>query len=287
MAQTIEPGYLTIVQQSPKLSREREHELALLWRDRGDTSARDELVRSQLRNVVTVARRYHRGTSATFEELIAEGNFGLFQALDKFDPSRGTRFVTYAVYWIRAYISQYLVHSRSLVTTGVQSKLLATIRRARAKAAMSSGEAANSDGQIAHQFALTPEKLRSLVERLEVRDVSWDVHAEDALSGRLSELFESTSLNAEERALSTEADRHLSVVISSALSTLDVRERYVVERRLMAHREEQLSLAEIGRRFRVSRERARQIEARAMRKLKVVLSRSAAGAEWLAQRAAA
>src|SRR5260221_14722057 len=124
------------------LTREREHELALRWRERGDASARDLLIRSQLRNVVTIARRYRHEASATFDELIAEGNFGLIQALARFDPSQGPRFVTYAVYWIRASISQYLTRSRSLVASGVQSKLLAKIRheRARVAAAPSNGE---------------------------------------------------------------------------------------------------------------------------------------------------
>jgi RNA polymerase sigma-32 factor len=236
---------------------------------------------------VAIARRYRGETCATLEELIAEGNFGLLQALAKFEPDRGTRFVTYAAYWIRAYISQYLVRSRSLVTTGVQSKLLSKIRRERAKEATTSGEAANADSKIATELALSQDKLRSLVERLDVRDVSWDAAPEDGLSVRLMEVLESLSQNAEERALCTEAEKRRSMAVSGALLVLDVRERYVVEWRLMAHREEQLSLAEIGRRFSVSRERARQIEARAMRKLRTALMRSAAGAEWLAYRRAA
>ena len=285
MSGTIEGRYLVLVHKIPKISRERERELARRWREHADTAARDELVQSQLRHVVAIARRYRRDTGATLEELIAEGNFGLLQALSKFDSERGTRFVTYAVYWIRAYISQYLIRSRSLVASGVQSKLLSKVRRERAKAALLSGEEASADTQIADQLALSPEKLSSLIERLDVRDLPWDINTEDALSARFLEAHESSS--AEDASLSIEAEQHISVAISCALSNLDERERYVVERRLMAHREEQLSLAEIGRRFRVSRERARQIEARAMRKLKVALSRSPARAQWLAHRFAA
>lgn len=285
MSRTTEARYLVLVHQTPKLCRERERELAKRWREQADTAARDELVRSQLRNVVTIARRYRRESGATLGELIAEGNFGLLQALRKFDPDRGTRFVTYAVYWIRAYISQYLIRSRSLVATGVHSKLLSKLRRERAKAAMLNGEETSADKQIAAKFNLSPEKLRSLIERLDVRDLPWDIDTEDALSSRFLEAYELSS--AEEAALSREAEPRLSLAISCALSKLDDRERYVVERRIMAHREEQLSLAEIGRGFHISRERARQIEARAMRKLKVALSRSQAGAEWIAHRLAA
>lgn len=286
MAQTTSNGYLALVHRLPKLTREREHELAVRWRERADPAARDELVRCNLRYVVAVARRFRRQAAVTFDELIAEGNFGLLHALSKFDPDHGTRFITYAVYWIRAYMSQYLVRSRSLVATGVQSKLLSKIRRERAKA-VASGEGANADIRLAEELALTPEKLRSLVERLDVRDVPWDVHSEDVVSGRFSDALDSPSLSAEEKALAAEADSRLSVAVAQALSTLDVREQYVVERRLMAHRGEELSLAEIGRCFCFSRERARQIEARAMRKLRAALQRSAAGAEWLAYRPAA
>jgi RNA polymerase sigma-32 factor len=288
MPQTRDAGsYLALAQHCPRLSREREHELAQSWREHGNTSARDLLIRSQLRNVVTIARRYRHDTCATFEELVAEGNFGLVQALAKFDPNRGTRFVTYAVYWIRAYISQYLTRSRSLVTSGVHSKLLRKIRYERTRAAVTPGTPEDADDLVAARLAVSPERMRSLVERLELRDVSWDTESEDSRSGRLAEVVESLSVSAEDMILLAEAKRQISLLVSRALPLLDVRERYVIERRLMVHREEQLSLAEIGRHFRVSRERARQIEARAMRKLKVVLTRSGANTKWLVRRLAA
>jgi RNA polymerase sigma-32 factor len=280
-------SYLALVRQCPRLSREREHELALRWLEHGDASARDLLIRSQLRNVVAIARRYQHEACATFDELVAEGNFGLIQALVRFDPSQGTRFVTYAVYWIRAYISQHLTRSRSLVASGVQSKLLAKIRRERARIAVAPNEAADADELVAARLAVSPEKMRSLAERLELRDMPWDTEAEESPSGRLMEVVESLSLNPEDAVLRAEAKSQISLAVSQALPTLDARERYVVEQRLMAHREEQLSLAEIGRRFRVSRERTRQIEARALRKLRAALASSGANAEWLAHPLAA
>jgi RNA polymerase sigma-32 factor len=274
--------YLALVRRCPKLTREREHELALRWRERGDASARDLLIRSQLRNVVIIARRYRHEACATFEELIAEGNFGLIEALAKFDPSQGTRFVTYAVYWIRAYISQYLARSRSLVASGVRSKLFAKIRYERARIAAAPSAGGDADELVAERLAISPDRMRSLVERLQLRDLSWDVETEDSCSGRLMEVVESLSRSPEDEVLGAEAKSQISLVVSRALPALDARERYVVERRSMAHREEQLSLAEIGRRLSVSRERARQIEARAMRKLRAALARAGANAEWLA-----
>ncbi|HET7545994.1 MAG TPA: sigma-70 family RNA polymerase sigma factor [Polyangiaceae bacterium] len=280
MAQTTGSRYLSLIHRSPKLSREREHELAVRWRAHADSCARDELVRCNLRHVVAVARRFRRQMGVTFDELIAEGNIGLLHALGKFDPDQGTRFVTYAVYWIRAYMSQYLVRSRSLVSTGLQSKRLSKIRRERAKV-LASGADANADNRLAEELALSPEQVRSMVERLDVRDVPWDVHSEEVDSGRFSEAAGSPWPNAEDRALAAEAERQLSSAISHALSTLDAREQCIVERRLMAYPGEELSLAEIGRCLRVSRERARQLEARAMRKLRSALKRSQVGAEWL------
>jgi RNA polymerase sigma-32 factor len=281
MAQTKHFGcadYLALVRRCPRLSREREHELALRWREYGDASARDVLIRSQLSNVVAVARRYRHEASATFEDLIAEGNFGLIQALAKFDPDQGTRFVTYAIYWIRAYILQYLTRSRSLVVSGVQSKLFAKIRHERARVAGAPSNGGDADELVAARLAISPEKMRSLVERLELRDTCLDTELEDSRSGRLMGVVESLSLNPEDAVLRMEAKSQISFAVSQALSTLDARERYVVERRSMAHQEEELSLAEIGRHFRVSRERARQIEARAMRKLRAAFARSGANA---------
>lgn len=281
MTQTIGNGYLALVHRSPKLTREREHELAVRWRDHADASARDELVRCNLRHVVASARTFRRHATVTLDELIAEGNVGLLHALNKFDPEQGTRFITYAVYWIRAYMTQYLVRSRSLVSTGLLSKRLSRVRRERAKA-LAVGTEAITDVRLAAELAITPDKLRSLVERLEVHDVSWDVHCEEAFNGRFSEATSSPCPNAEDRALASEAESHLATAVSQALSLLDPREQFIVERRLMAHPEEELSLAEIGRSMSFSRERARQIEARAMRKLKLALTRSPLGADLLA-----
>jgi RNA polymerase sigma-32 factor len=281
MLQTMGNRYLSLVHRSPKLSRELEHELAVRWRTHGDPLARDELVRCNLRHVVAVARRFGRETAVTFDELIAEGNFGLLHALGKFDPEQGTRFVTYAVYWIRAYMSQYLIRSRSLVSTGLQSKRLWKVRRERARA-QAGGPDTNADARLAEELALSPEQLRSLVERLDVRDVPWDLHSEEVGSGCLTEAAGSPWPNAEDTVLAAEARAQLSSAVSHALSTLDEREQYIVERRLMACSEEELSLAEIGRQLCVSRERARQLEARAMRKLRSALKRLEAASDWLA-----
>jgi RNA polymerase sigma-32 factor len=281
------PSCLTVARRQPTISREQEHELAQRWTKHGDTSARDLLVRTQLRSVVAVARRYRRASGATLNELIAEGNFGLVKALSKFDPERGTRFATYAVYWIRSYISQYLLHSRSLVSTGVQSKVISKVRRTRQEIVGANGEDGNVNDLIAERLALTSERLQSLLERMEVQDVSWDATTEDATNGLVSGIVQAPGPSAEERLVAAETGKRLSEAISHVVSKLDARERYIVEQRLMAPRDEALSLAEIGRRFVISRERARQLEARALRKVKVGLARFSIGADSRADRDAA
>ena len=273
-------SYLSTVNQCPKLSREREHELAVLWYRHGDASARDLLIRANLHHVIAIARRHRRLHSATLEELIAEGNFGLVRALAKFDPERGTRFVTYAAFWIRAYMFQYMAHSKSLVTTGVHSKVLSKIKRVRDEI-RARGAVGDTDEEVAARLTLSPERMRSLTERLNVGDVPWDGSIEEIFSSR-SVALESCEPNPEDRLLDAETSMQRWQAVTQVVAQLDDRERYIVEQRLMAHREEQLSLAAIGRHFRVSRERARQLEMRAMHKLNAALLRSSVGADFRA-----
>ena len=255
------------------LSREREHDLAQLWHQHRDAAARDQLVRSQLHNVMAVARKYRRCGPVAMEELIAEGNFGLVKAIDKFDPERGTRLVTYAVHWIRVYISQYLVRARSVVSAGLHSKVVAKVRRKRDEILRAQGEVANLHEQMATQLALSPARLSSLLERVDARDQSWDAAAEEAPGAVLGD-HDATWCNPEESMLRAEAQARVFSTLRRLVAMLDDRERYIVERRVMAHREDQLSLTEIGRHFGFSRERARQLEAHAMNKIKIGLAQA-------------
>lgn len=256
--------YLARVNGYAKLTREREGELAARWKDLRDQSARDELIRSQLRTVVTVARRY-RVCSVTLDELISEGNYGLVHALDKFDPERGTRFVTYAIYWVRAHILAHLARSRTLVSTGIHSKVLAKLRREKGRG--SSLEGLDGDAQIAEKLKITIERLRSLEARLDVCEVPFCEDSEAGVALRFDS-FGATFPSGEEAILSNERSRYVREALAQALDGLDARERYIVERRLMVDEDEELSLATIGRDLGISRERARQLESRAKRKVK-------------------
>jgi RNA polymerase sigma-32 factor len=288
MTREIDPAlsrYITMAQHVPQLSREEELELAQRWCASQDSAAAERLVRAHLRYVVAIALKYRRyGLPLT--ELIAEGNFGVVHALKKFEPDRGNRFVTYAAYWIRAYILNYIIRSWSLVGVGsgaLRSKMFFKLRRERVRITNLVGEGDHADELLAAKFNMTRVQVMKMVRRLEARDVSLDSKVFDDSMTSLVDTLVSPDRDQEESFASTQVKEHMTDAVRCAIETLDPRERYIVEKRLMADGEEELSLAEIGRRLGVSRERARQLEARAKRKLKTRISElsKASGADWL------
>lgn len=265
-------NYIAQVKNIPVLSREEEQEFARRWRDQHDSAAGEKLVRANLRYVVAIALTYRR-YGLRLADLIAEGNVGVVTALRKFDPDKGTRFVTYAAYWVRAYILNYVIRSWSLVGSGsgpLRSKLFFQLRRERARIANLVSEKDEAMEQLATQLGTTVEKLTPMLQRLESRDVSLDQQMyADSEQTRL-DMLESTEVPQDEQVEHRERNELLDGRVKNALSTLDSRERYIVEQRMLA--EDELSLAEIGRRLGVSRERARQLEARAKKKLRKSLA---------------
>lgn len=257
-------AYLPLAKSGP-LSREVESDLMMRWKGQGDLRARDALIRSQMRTVVSVARMY-RCDPTTREELIAEGNLGLLHALSKFDPTRGTRFVTYAVPWVRTHMWAYLTRSRSLVSTGVGSKRLGRLRRELNRAP---DDIRDTDTALAATLGVSVDQLRSLRERLDLRDVP--LPEESETNAMRFDALSASPASGEDNLLSNENERQVQEAVAQALAVLDKRERLVVERRLMAHEDEEASLASIGRELGVSRERARQLEARAKRKIRTAL----------------
>ncbi len=262
--------YMTMVQQFPKLDREQEATLCTAWRDAGDVEAKEQLVRSHLRYVVAIALKYRR-YGLPLAELIAEGNFGIVHALSKFDIDRGNRFVTYAAYWIRAYILNHIIHSWSLVGVGsgaLRSKMFFKLRRERVRITNLVGEGEQADELLAERFNMSREQIQGMVRRLEARDLSLDAKVFDDAVTTVVETLAAPADDQEVRFSSNQATVNAREVVQDALKTLDRRERFIVEHRLMADAEDELSLAEIGRQLGVSRERARQLESRAKRKLK-------------------
>jgi RNA polymerase sigma-32 factor len=266
--------YLAAVQKYPRLSREEETELWHRWHDNQDERASDTLVRANLRYAVSIAYKYRRyGLPLT--DLIGEGNFGIIHALTKFEPERGNRFVTYAAYWIRAFILNHIIRSWSMVGGGsgaLRSKMFFKLRREKVRITNLVGEGEQAEEMLAERFNTSRDHIVELMGRLEARDVSLDSKVFDDSAVSLVDTLVSSNVNQEEVFARAQQDSQVNPIVHAALDTLDRRERYIVEHRLMADDEEILSLAELGRRLGVSRERARQLESRAKRKLKQRIS---------------
>jgi RNA polymerase sigma-32 factor len=262
--------YIERVRAIPTLSREDEHELALKAQA-GDQAATDALVHANLRYVVAVALQYRR-YGVRISDLVAEGNVGLVVAAKKFDPHRGTRFVTYAGYWIRAYVLDCVVRSASMVGGGagaLRSKMFFRLRRERAKVASAVTDPIERLEVLAEKFDTTPERMQTMLRRLDSRDLSLNTRVYDDSETTLQDTLVEPGVDQESEAASSEHQSLLGSALDSALEDLDRRERFIVEQRIMA--DEEMSLAAIGRELGVSRERARQLEARAKKKLRARL----------------
>lgn len=262
--------YINMVNAIPKLTREEESELWRRWQHEGDKCAKDTLIRSNLRYVVAIALKY-RGHSLSLSELIAEGNFGILHALSKFEPERGNRFVTYAAYWIRAFILNHIIRSWSLVGGGsgpLHSRMFFKLRRERTRIYSLVGEGEEADTLLAKRVGVSPDQIAEYNQRLSSRDVSLDREVFSDGTTSLVETLASPNSSQEQAYLESQDAFRINEIVRSALESLDRREKHVVEAYLMNDEEDKLSLAEIGRSLGVSRERARQLESRAIKKLR-------------------
>ncbi len=259
--------YIDEVRQIPLLDREEEHDIAVAALA-GDEKARDRLVRSNLRFVVAVALKYRR-YAIRLADLIAEGNLGLLIAAQKFDPERGTRFVTYASYWIRALILDLVVRASSLVGGGtgpLRSKMYFRLRRERARIGNLSIDPDERNALLAERFDTTSDKMEEMLRRIDAKDVSLDAAVFSDSGATLLDTLDSGGPTAEAELADEESMERARRRLHEALGELDARERYIVEQRFL--QDEEASLAAIGRTLGVSRERARQLEARAKQKLR-------------------
>ena len=281
-------GYMAEAQRLPKLTREEEHDLAVRFRKTGDRDAAVRLIEGNVRYVVAIALTYRR-YGVRMQDLISEGNVGLMTALGKFDPERGTRFVTYAAHWIRALILDHVIRAYSIVGVGagaLRSKVFFRLRRERARIASETTDPAEALQRLADSFGTTPEKIALLAQRLDARDLSVDMQVHDEGTATVLDTMVSPLPSQEDRFLDSERSDAIESRVRAAVAELDPRERYIVEVRMMADDPEELSLAEIGRRLGVSRERARQLEARAKAKLKRRLGEDAVIGQDLREEAA-
>lgn len=267
--------YIARVNAIPPLDREQELALARAFRDEGDREAGRRVIRANLRNVVPHALR-HRNLGLPLSELIAQGNLALCDALRRFEPERGLRFATYANYWIRAEILGVILRSRSLVGGGrgpLRSKFVFRMRKEHARLVTQHGESPEVVSILAERFGKTPNEIRYILARLEARDASLDVKVGSESSVSLLDTLTDGAEEAVEERLHTARSREQLVeAVVHATSDLDTRQRFILERRLMADADRRMSLSEIGRRFGVSRERARQLEHALKKRLRTRLS---------------
>jgi RNA polymerase sigma-32 factor len=261
--------YLETVRNAPRLDRTEELRLVDRWQNHGDLAARQALLTANLRAVAAIAFKYRR-YGVPLDELVAEGNLALVHALSKFDPRRGTRFMTYAAFWVRAHVLNHVIGSFSMVGAGsgvLRTKVFFKLRRERTRILNLVGEGEHADALLAQSLGLAVDTVRGMVRRLEARDVSIDGAVVDGTAPLVERMISPAPMH-DETLAELELSGRLSSALSSALAGLDARERFIAEKRLLADDDEQPSLAEIGRRLGVSRERARQLETRTKRKLR-------------------
>jgi RNA polymerase sigma-32 factor len=272
-----DPGlrtYLAAVERFETLDRAKEQELARQYLRSGDDRLAHRLAHANLRFVVRIAYGY-RGYGLRVADLIEEGNLGLLEAVRRFDPERGLRFMTYATYWVRAYILAHILKQRTLVGVGtgpLQSRLFFRLARERGRLTAALGEHASReeiDRRLAARFRTTPERITQIGARLEAKDVSLDapVFRDGPTTGVevLPDQPHDLADTLEERRRHAEVRRRVAAV----LRTLQPRERYIVDHRLLGDDEE--TLAEIGATLHLSRERVRQLETRIKGKLRRAL----------------
>ncbi|HJR82694.1 MAG TPA: RNA polymerase sigma factor RpoH [Sphingomicrobium sp.] len=271
--------YLSEIKKFPILAPEEEYMLAKRWREHGDTDAAAKLVNSHLRLVAKIAMGY-RGYGLPVSELISEGNIGLMQGVKKFEPDRGFRLATYAMWWIRASIQEFILRSWSLVkmgTTAAQKKLFFNLRRMKNQIeAFEEGDLKPADvAKIAKDLGVTEEEVISMNRRMGMGgDTSLNAPLRDTEGeGQWQDFLVDTDPLQDEILAEDQESRVRHELLMDALETLNEREKHILtERRLT---DEPKTLEELSQVYSVSRERIRQIEVRAFEKLQAALIRLA------------
>ena len=266
--------YVAEIRKYPVLNREQELELALRYRDSGDVTAAHQLVVANLRFVVKIAHEF-RGYSLKILDLVQEGNIGLMMAVKKFDPDRGYRLISYAVWWIRAYMRSFVMRTFSSVKLGsthASRKLFFKLRSTKSRLEQD-GQDAPSTEELARELGVTEGDVLDMEMRMSAKDFSLDAEGPDGRAGIIDRL-KSEDADQEELLGDAEIKQLNTATVQTAMKKLSDKERYIVEQRFLL--DEPRTLSEIGEEFGVSRERIRQLEARAMGKLKIALKPSEA-----------
>jgi RNA polymerase sigma-32 factor len=273
-AATLTRYFGTITQFTP-LDADTERALATRWLEHRDRAARRTLIETHLKFVVRIAFGYRRYRFA-MDELVAEGNLGLLEAVDRFDPERGVRFVTYAAFWIRAFILSYVQRHWSLVRvpgSSRRSSLFFKLARARGRLLTAFGHVASAEEielALMKQFNASRASIEEATARLEQRDVSLDAPVSDDSPGSLLQTLDDQGEACDEQLERIERETRVREVVETIAPELSSREAFILEHRLLC--DEPLTLHAISAHFGVSRERVRQIEHGLKERLRIRLA---------------
>jgi RNA polymerase sigma-32 factor len=267
-------GFIKASMDAPLLTRDREFELARRWRSRGDEAALHELVRSYTRLVVATAARF-RSYGLPIGDLVQEGNVGLMQAAARFEPERDVRFSTYATWWIRSAMQDYVLRNWSIVRTGTtatQKSLFFNLRRLRARVADGPDRPLSDDGRrrIAEALKVDVAEVESMDLRLNGADQSLNASIGEGPED-WQEFLADRRPSPEDVVMGSHDQARRSRWLAEALDELSPRERRIIDERRLS--EEGATLEELGRALGVSKERVRQLEHRALLKLREAMRR--------------
>jgi RNA polymerase sigma-32 factor len=269
--------YLQEIRRFPMLEPEEEFILAKRWREHGDVEAAHKLVTSHLRLVAKIAMGY-RGYGLPVSELIAEGNIGMMQAVKRFEPERGFRLATYAMWWIRAAMQEYILRSWSLVkmgTTAAQKKLFFNLRKIKGQMkAIEEGDLTPAQvAKIAQTLGVPEDEVVSMNRRLAAPDHSLNAPLRQDGEGEWQDWLADEGIDQETGLAESEELANRRRLLARAMATLTERERHILtERRL---KDEPTTLEDLSQHYDISRERVRQIEVRAFDKLQKAMTAAA------------
>jgi len=262
--------YIAEINKFPLLTVDEEFRLAVRLKKYNDMEAAEKLVVSNLRFVVKIAHEY-RNYGVKLSDLIQEGNIGLMHAVKKFDPYKGYRLISYAVWWIRAYIQNYIIKSWSLVkigTTQAQRKLFFKLGQAK-KRLETLSEKNPEFSEIAESLGVKTIELQEMDLRMSNRDVSLDAYVTDEGEATHMDYLTYDGEDQETSLIKKEEMNLVKQNIAGALTKLSEKESYIIKQRVMA--DNPMTLQEIGDRYHITRERARQIEKQALKKLRLAI----------------
>jgi RNA polymerase sigma-32 factor len=268
--------YLTEIRKFPLLAPEEEYMLAKRWKEHEDPEAARKMVTSHLRLVAKIAMGY-RGYGLPVSEIVAEGNVGLMQAVKRFEPDKGFRLATYAMWWIRASIQEYILRSWSLVkmgTTAAQKKLFFNLRKAKTKIeAIEEGDMTPAHvATIADQLGVPEQEVINMNRRLSGPDSSLNAPLRSDSESEWQDWLADDTIDQETRMAEREEMGERHDLLTGAMGELTEREREIIQARRL--QDDPATLEELSQKYGVSRERVRQIEVRAFEKLQTQMKRT-------------